>query len=90
MLKLFLTSAYKKQAKKYKHNKKVNQELSNIIDLLVNEKFIPKKYKNHKLIGNQTGMMELHLCPDDLLIYFKIDNESITLVAIGSHSELFD
>lgn len=34
-------------------------------------------------------MMELHLSPDDLLIYFKIDNESITLVAIGSHAELF-
>jgi mRNA interferase YafQ len=61
MLKIFLTSAYKKQAKKYKHDKKVNQELANIIELLVNEKTIPEKYKNHKLIGDQNGMMELHL-----------------------------
>lgn len=89
MLKLFLTSSYKKQAKKYKFNKKVNQELSFVVDLLVNEKEIPEKYRNHKLIGDQNGMMELHLRPDDLLIYFKIDGDSITLVAIGSHAELF-
>lgn len=89
MLRIFLTSAYKKQAKKYKHDKNVSKELSIVIDLLVNEKLIPEKYKNHKLIGNQNGMMELHLRPDDLLIYFKIENESITLVAIGSHAELF-
>ncbi len=89
MLKLFLTSSYKKQAKKYKFNKKVNQELSFVVDLLVNEKEIPEKYRNHKLIGYQNGMMELHLRPDDLLIYFKIDGDSITLVAIGSHAELF-
>jgi mRNA-degrading endonuclease YafQ of YafQ-DinJ toxin-antitoxin module len=34
-------------------------------------------------------MMELHLRPDDLLVYFKIEKESITLVAIGSHADLF-
>jgi mRNA-degrading endonuclease YafQ of YafQ-DinJ toxin-antitoxin module len=34
-------------------------------------------------------MLEVHLKPDDLLIYLKIEKESITLVAIGSHAELF-
>lgn len=65
------------------------QELDLVIDLLTNEQPIPKKYRNHMLIGNFDGMMELHLKPDDLLVYYKIENESITLVAIGSHYDLF-
>ena len=72
MLKLFLTVAYKKQAKKYKHNKRVNQELAYVVDLLVNEKPIPEKYRSHKLIGAQDGLMDVHIRPDDLLIYLKI------------------
>lgn len=90
MLKLFQKPSFKKGLKKYKHDKKIINELEIIIDFLVNEKEIPKKYHNHKLIGNYAGMMELHLRPDDLLVYFKIEKESITLVAIGSHSDLFD
>jgi mRNA-degrading endonuclease YafQ of YafQ-DinJ toxin-antitoxin module len=35
-------------------------------------------------------MLELHLRPDDLLIYLKIERKSITLVAVGSHAELFN
>lgn len=90
VLKLLQKPTFKKQLKKYKHDKKVNLELAYIVDLLINEKPIPDKYKNHKLIGKYNGMLELHLKPDDLLIYVKIENESITLVAIGSHSELFN
>lgn len=75
--------------KKYKHDKAVLQELNLVIDLLTNEKLLPEKYRNHRLTGNYAGMMELHLRPDDLLVYFKIEKESITLVAIGSHADLF-
>jgi len=89
MLELIQTSTFKKSLKRYKHDKKVNQELAFIVDLLINEKTIPEKYKNHRLIGKYDGMLELHLRPDDLLVYFKIDGDSITLVAIGSHADLF-
>ncbi|MCE2706829.1 MAG: type II toxin-antitoxin system YafQ family toxin [Proteobacteria bacterium] len=75
--------------KKYKHDKVVLEELNLVIDLLINEKSLPEKYRNHRLTGNYSGMMELHLRPDDLLVYFKIEKESITLVAIGSHADLF-
>lgn len=89
MLELIQTATYKKNLKKYKHNKQVLQELEEVIDLLVNEKTLPLKYRNHKLTGNYVGMLELHLKPDDLLIYVKIENHSIMLISIGSHSELF-
>jgi mRNA interferase YafQ len=89
MLELIQTSTFKKSLKRYKHNKVVLQELSCVVELLVNEKLLPEKYHNHKLTGNFSGMMELHLRPDDLLVYFKVEKESITLVAIGSHADLF-
>lgn len=89
MLELLQTSTYKKHLKKYKHKKEILQELANIVELLVNELPIPIKYKNHKLTGDYNGIMELHIKPDDLLMYIKVENKSITLIAIGSHSELF-
>jgi mRNA interferase YafQ len=89
MLELLYKPSFKKAVKKYKHDKVVLEELNLVIDLLINEKSLPEKYRNHKLTGNYSGMMELHLRPDDLLVYFKIEKESITLVAIGSHADLF-
>lgn len=89
MLELYQTSRYKKHLKKYKHKKNVLKILATIIGLLVKELPIPIEYKDHKLTGNYIGMNELHLKPDDLLIYYKIENKCIVLVAIGSHSELF-
>lgn len=89
MLELFYKPQFKKCLKKYKHNKSVLHELEVVIDLLTNEKPLPPKYHNHKLTGNYSGMMELHLRPDDLLIYLKIENQSITFFAIGSHADLF-
>ena len=89
MLELLYKPSFKKSMKKYRHEKQILQELNIVIDLLINEKSLPEKYHNHKLTGNYAGMMELHLRPDDLLVYIKIEKESITLVAIGSHADLF-
>ncbi|MDA0911728.1 MAG: type II toxin-antitoxin system mRNA interferase toxin, RelE/StbE family [Proteobacteria bacterium] len=54
-----------------------------------NNRPIPRKYKDHELKGNLKGIRELHLKPDDLLLYLKIDGESITLLDIGSHASIF-
>lgn len=89
MLKLYQKPSFKKKLKKYKHDKVIMQELDRVIDLLVHEQVLPEKYRNHKLMGSYNGMMELHLRPDDLLVYVKVEKESITLVAIGSHADLF-
>lgn len=88
MLKLAYKPSFKKSLKKYKHNDSVLEELDKVIQILVNGQSIPAKYRNHMLKGKYSGIMELHLKPDDLLMYVKVDGLSITLVAIGSHSEL--
>ncbi|WP_116963057.1 type II toxin-antitoxin system YafQ family toxin [Fastidiosibacter lacustris] len=89
MLKLYQKKEFKKSLKKYRHKQKVLNELEKVVELLIHEKVLPVKYRDHELSGNFKGIRELHLFSDDLLMYVKIEKESITLVAIGSHAELF-
>jgi len=89
MLKLEQTKTFKKCLKKYQHKKTVLEELKKIVELLVEEQAIPEKYCDHELKGEYKGVRELHLKPDDLLLYIKVQKEKITLVALGSHAEIF-
>ena len=89
MLQLEQTRTFKKCLKKYRHKKEVLDELKKIVALLVNSKPIPAKYHDHELKGKHKGVREMHLKPDDLLLYLKVENEKITLMALGSHSEIF-
>ena len=89
MLKLEQTKTFKKCLKKYRHKHPVLEELKKVIELLVNNKAIPAKYRDHGLKGNYQGIRELHLKPDELLLYIKKDEEKITLMALGNHSEIF-
>lgn len=89
MLLLEQTKTFKKSLKKYQHKKAILEELKYIVELLINEKPIPAKYRDHELKGDYAGIRELHLKPDDLLLYIKIDRKKITLMAMGSHSEIF-
>ncbi len=83
------TTSFKSSLKKYKHDKKLLRTLEEITELLVNEKTIPREYLDHPLSGKYKGVRELHLRPDDLLLYVKVEGKKITLVALGSHSEVF-
>jgi len=92
MLLIKRCNSFKRDLKKYKHNCDVLNELNIVLEFLINEQPLPIKYRNHYLTGRFVGyknVQELHLFPDDLLIYYKVENEFIVLVAIGSHSELF-
>lgn len=57
--------------------------------LAAGEKLAPK-YRDHRLTGNLKDFRECHLAPDILLLY-QIDDGCLilTLVSIGSHSQLF-
>lgn len=89
MLKLGQTKTFKKCLKRYRHNSVILEELAKLIELLVNNKILPAKYRDHELKGKYKGIRELHLKPDDLLLYIKVQNEKITLMALGSHAEMF-
>ena len=63
---------------------------SEVVSTLASGKKLPKEYRDHKLTGALKSFRECHLAPDILLIY-QIDEGVLvlTLVSIGSHSQLF-
>ena len=88
VLRLKAVTQFKLDLKKFKHDKRIQEKLEEIIDLLVHEKKLPEKNKDHDLMGNYVYHRECHITPDVLLIY-RYDGEIIYLERIGSHSELF-
>lgn len=87
-LAIVYSKQFKKDIKKIQKQNKSLQLILSIVDILVNHQPLPKKYKNHKLIGNYSGYQELHIQPDWLLIY-KITHDTLYIARTGSHSELF-
>jgi addiction module toxin, relE/stbE family len=64
--------------------------LKDVLNLLVNGKILPIKYKDHNLSGNFKGCRECHITPDWLLIYEIAEKELILyLTRTGTHSDLF-
>lgn len=91
MLKYFISSQFKKDYKKCIKSPNRNiKDLQKIMEILASQQIIDEKYKDHSLKGNYRGYRECHIYPDWLLIYsIEADQEQISFVRTGSHSELF-
>ena len=91
MLDIDHTTQFKRDLKLAKKRQKDISLLKEIIDLILYEKPIPPKHKNHSLSGNWKHHEECHITPDWLLIY-KIDKPKnlAVFVRTGSHADLFD
>lgn len=89
MKELVRTRQFKKEFKLMLKRNKKQIKLTEILELLVSDKPLPVKYKDHKLSGNFNGSRELHIEPDWLLIYRKSASE-IILERTGTHSDLFN
>jgi mRNA interferase YafQ len=82
------TSRFKSDVKKYTR-KKDREEIKRVLSELMRGEWLPGR-KHHRLRGEYVGYWECHVRPNILLIY-KLDdvNVKVSLVRIGSHSELF-
>lgn len=79
---------FKKSFKKF--DRKIQDDILSMLELLANDVSLEAKYKDHKLIGDYKDCRECHIKPDLLLIYKK-ENKNLILIclAIGSHADLF-
>ncbi len=59
------------------------------ITALLKEEVLPKEALEHGLKGSFSNYREFHVSGDLLVIYY-VEDETLKLVRIGSHSELFD
>lgn len=64
------------------------EKIKEIIILLLAEKSLPAKNRNHKLQGDYKDYWECHIEPDWLLIYLKTSTQ-IIFARTGTHSDLF-
>ena len=89
--KLFRTNTFNKSLKRAIKRGYDLRLLEDVVSMLQNGKELPKKYKDHKLIGKYNTCRECHITPDWLLIY-EIDGDKLILYLIntGSHSDLFN
>ncbi len=89
MKRVYYSTQYKKDFKKYRNQHKKIIKLLEVVRMLENEEKLPSELRPHMLKGNLKGCMECHIEEDFLLIWFDDDNDIIELLRIGSHSELF-
>jgi mRNA interferase YafQ len=64
--------------------------LDEVVELLINEKPLPAKYRNHSLSGDLKGFRDCHVQPNWVFIYMIDDKTKVlTATRTGTHSEVF-
>ena len=77
-----------KDLKKAKLNQTNLEKLFMYISILLNKGKLPKPSNDHKLNGDWLGFREFHIS-GDLLVIYRINGDTLELIRIGSHSQLF-
>ena len=86
---IIYSTQYKKDFKKYRHQPHKIIKLLEVVRILENESPLPPELKPHMLKGRLKGCMECYIEGDFLLIWIDDDTDTIELLRIGTHSELF-
>ena len=89
MWELNYSTKFKKDLKRYQRNASKLSALKTILEQLRQTGTVQASYKPHHLTGEYTGCMECHVENDFLLIWINKAEKTISLVRLGSHSELF-
>jgi len=88
MRRLARSKKFKKSFKKRNFSDDEMLYFNDILYKLVNDIELDQKYKDHQLKGSLKDFRECHIRPDLLLIY-RVRDDILELVDIGTHSELF-
>ena len=78
---------YKRESKG-QHRATLGEALQIVLKMLIADKTLPSKYRDHPLSGEWADHRDCHIKPDLILIYRLPDTETLQLVRLGSHSEL--
>jgi mRNA interferase YafQ len=70
--------------------RELDDRLVAVLELLIDDRRLPRANHDHALSGNWSGYRDCHLWPDLLLIYAKPSPDVLRLVRLGSHSDLFE
>jgi len=79
---------YKKDELKTKLTDEQYSKLIRYLSLLLRGEALPKESLDHSLQGEYKGLREFHLSGDMLIIYTIIE-DTLYLMRMGTHSQLF-
>ena len=88
MLDIAVHKQFSKDLQKAKLNPTNSAKLFIYISLLLEEKELPSQARDHNLIGEWQDTREFHIS-GDLLVIYRIQNSTLELLRIGTHSQLF-
>lgn len=85
---LIIENSFRRDLKLYRKRGVKLDTLEQIITLLRDDQPLSPKHRPHKLQGEWRHVWECHVGPDFLLLY-QFDDTTVTLIRLGSHSDLF-
>jgi mRNA interferase YafQ len=88
MLEIIVKRSFEKDWKRLEKRGYDYSKMSDIVSLLASDQKLPERCRPHKLSGIYEGLWDCHIASDWILIYIP-GEDSLTLVATGSHSDLF-
>lgn len=92
MRKIERTTAFRRDFKrelKGPHGGRLDALMAEVVTMLAEDRPLPPSNRDHPLTGEWRDHRSCHLRPDLLLLYRKPDAETLQLVRLGSHSELY-
>jgi len=88
MLKLFRTKIFLKEYSKIKFTDKLYLKYVVYVTTLLKEENLALESRDHQLKGDWNNFCEFHVS-GNLLVIYKIKNNTLYLARIGTHSQLF-
>jgi mRNA interferase YafQ len=88
VLDISIHKTFTKDLKNAQLNPTNNAKLFLYISLLLNNEELPSEARNHSLMGEYKDTKEFHISGDLLVIYILSGN-TLQLLRIGTHSQLF-
>jgi len=88
VLDIAIHKVFAKDLKKAQLNPTNTAKLFIYISLLLNRDELPAEAKDHDLTGNYKDIREFHIS-GDLLVMYRIEEKTLELLRIGTHSQLF-
>ena len=88
MLDIAVHKIFSKDIKKAKLNSSNSAKLFLYISMLLKEEELPLLAKDHSLSGEYQDTREFHIS-GDLMVVYRINNNTLELLRLGTHSQLF-
>jgi mRNA interferase YafQ len=88
MREIIRSGQFRRDVKLAEKRRKDLSKLRELILLLVEEKPLLARFRDHALTGEWKSFRGAHIEPDWLLLY-KVDGDELHLVRTGTHADLF-